>query len=95
VNGLRQTMLYRVLYRPNLILGGERELVLFTALVCGGLAVSGMNLVSAVAGAGVWMVCLGLFRLMAKADPYMTKIYLRYLRINRYYPARSRPWRRD
>jgi type IV secretion system protein TrbD len=92
---LRRTPMYRVNWRPNLLLGGERELVLITALACGGLAVSGMNLVSAVTGGGVWLVCIGLFRLMAKADPHMTQVYLRQLTHQRFYPARSRPWRRD
>lgn len=92
---LRHIPVYRVLYRPNLFLGGERELVLITAIACGGVAVAGMNIVSAVVGAAVWLTCIGLFRLMAKADPYMTKVYRRQLVLQQYYPARSRPYRRD
>ena len=92
---LRHTAVHRVLHRPNLFLGGERELVLITAIACVGVAVSGMNLVAFGVGLGVWAFCIGLFRMMAKADPYMSKVYLRYLRYQPHYPARSRPFRRD
>ena len=90
--GLRRTPLHRALHRPNLILGGERELVLTTGLVAGGLAAASVNLVAAVVGAGIWFGCIGLLRLMAKADPQMSRVYRRQLRYRPYYPARSRPF---
>ena len=43
---LRRTPFRRVLHRPNLFLGGERELTLSTAVVAVALAVTGQNLVS-------------------------------------------------
>jgi type IV secretion system protein TrbD len=92
---LRRTAIHRALHRPNLVLGGERELVLITAILCSGVAVSALNLVSGVVAAAVWLVSVPLFRMMAKADPYMSKIYLRQLRYPTYLPARSRPCRRD
>jgi type IV secretion system protein VirB3 len=91
----RRTPIYRALYRPNLILGGERELVLLSALLCGGIAVSGLNLVSIAIGLSVWLLSLAGLRLMAKADPHMSKIYLAFLRYRPYYPARSRRTRID
>ncbi len=95
MSDLRRTPLSRALYRPNLFLGGERELVLIMAILCAGVAVSSLNAVAIAIGLGVWIVCLGLFRLMAKADPQMTLVYLRSLKTQRSYPARSRPFRRD
>ena len=92
---LRRLTFHRVLHRPNLFLGGEREPALMTAIVAGGLAVSGMNMVSFVVGAAVWFGSVPLLRWMAKADPQMTKVYLCQLRYRSYYPARSRPWRTD
>jgi type IV secretion system protein VirB3 len=92
---LRRTPLHRALYRPNLILGGERELVLITAIICGGVAVSGLNLVSAAIGVAVWLIAIALLRMMAKADPRMSKVYLRHLRFAAYYPPRSRPFRKE
>ena len=92
---LRRLPFYRVLHRPNLFLGGEREPALVTAIVAGGLAASGMNAVSLLIGAIVWFACIPLLRWMAKVDPYMTRIYLRQLPYRGYYPARSRPFRTD
>ena len=88
---LRHTPVYRALWRPNLVLGGERELVLITAIACGGVAASGLNFVSAGIGFAVWLITLGLLRMMAKADPSMSRVYLRWLQYRPYYPARSRP----
>jgi type IV secretion system protein VirB3 len=83
--------IYRALWRANLIAGGERELVLIAAIVCGGVAVSGLNFVSAAIGGAVWLIILMFLRMMAQADPNMSKVYLRHLRYRPYYPARSRP----
>ena len=43
---LRRLPFHRVLHRPSLFLGGEREPALMTLILAGGLAVSGMNTVS-------------------------------------------------
>jgi type IV secretion system protein VirB3 len=92
---LRRTAIHRALYRPNLFLGGERELVMITAVVCTGLPVSSLNLIAAVVGLGLWILLTGIFRMMAKADPYMSRIYRRQLQYAGYYPARSRASRLD
>jgi type IV secretion system protein TrbD len=93
MTALRRTSLHRALHRPNLFLGGERELVLITAIVCGGVAVSALNFVAIAVGAGVWLFAIGLLRMMAKADPQMSRIYLRQVGYRSYYPACSRPAR--
>jgi type IV secretion system protein VirB3 len=90
MSGLRRSVLHRVLYRPNLILGGERELVMFTALLAGGLAVSAQNLIATAISLFIWFICIAFLRLMAKADPYMSRVYMRQLRFGPYLPARSR-----
>ena len=92
---LRHLPFHRVLHRPNLFLGGEREPALLTLLVAGGLAVSGLNTVSFLVGAALWFTAIPVLRWMAKADPHMSKIYLRHIRYRGYYPARSRPYRAE
>ena len=92
---LRLTPIHRALHRPNLILGGEREPVLITAIICAGVAVSALNLVAIGIGGLVWLVAAFCLRTMAKADPYMSKVYRRQLGFPAYLPARSRPARRD
>jgi type IV secretion system protein TrbD len=92
---LRHHSFHRVLYRPNLFLGAEREPAMLTLLIAGGLAVSGMNMVSFLVGAALWFTAIPLLRWMAKSDPHISKIYLRQMRYRGYYPARSRPYRTE
>lgn len=90
---LRRTPFFRVLHRPRLFLGGEREPTLMMAIVAAGLAVSGQNLVTFAVAALLWFGCIGIFRQIAKADPQMSRVYLRQIKYRGYYPARSRPYR--
>lgn len=90
---LRQTPFHRALHRPHLIMGGERELMLFSMLVAGGLAVSGLNLVTLGIGATLWLICAQVLRRMAKADPQLSAVYLRQLKYRHYYGPFSRPLR--
>ena len=92
MSGLRRTPFHRVLHRPNLVLGSERELALFAALLTGGLAFSALNLVAGAVGLGVWCGGIALLRMMAKADPHMSRVYVRHIRYRAYYPARARPF---
>jgi type IV secretion system protein TrbD len=92
---LRHLPFHRVLHRPGLFLGGEREPALMTLIVAGGLAIAGMNAASFLVGGALWFSAIPALRWMAKADPQMTKIYLRQLRYRGYYSARSRPFRAE
>lgn len=89
---LRRLPFHRVLHRPGLFLGGEREPVMMTAVVAGSVAVAGMNTVSLATGAILWFGSLPLFRWMAKADPQMVKVWRRHRKYRGYYAARSRPF---
>jgi type IV secretion system protein TrbD len=54
-----------------------------------------MNTVSFLVGAALWFSAIPVLRWMAKADPHMSKIYVRHIRYRGYYPARSRPYRAE
>lgn len=90
---LRRTPFYRVLYRPRLVLGGDRELVLFSLIIAGGLVFAGQNLVSIGVAAVLWFGVVAVLRQIAKADPQMRPVYLRHRGYAGYYAARSRPAR--
>jgi type IV secretory pathway TrbD component len=92
---LQRAKIHRAGIRPNLFLGGDRELVLFTALIAFILSVPSFQWQSITAGIALWLAALFLLRQLAKADPRMRQIYLRQLRYRRYYPARSRPYREN
>lgn len=95
MRGRRRTPIQRSLYRPSDILGGERELVISSAGITFGLAFVSMNWVAWAFGVVGWLVCLWFLRQMGKADPLMSKVYLRQVKYAGYYPARSRHWRED
>ncbi|WP_443694909.1 conjugal transfer protein TrbD [Pseudomonas sp.] len=89
----RLTPFHRALHRPQQIMGGERELMLFSMLVAGGLIVSALNLVATAIGLVLWLICVHSLRKMAKADPELSKVYIRQLKYGHYYGPFSRPYR--
>ena len=89
----RLTPFHRALHRPQQIMGGERELMLFSMLIAGGLTVSALNITAMLIGGVIWLVCVYGLRKMAKADPNLSKVYLRQLRYAPYYAPFSRPYR--
>jgi type IV secretory pathway TrbD component len=95
MSNLRRSPFHRVLHRPNLFLGGERNLVMSTLVICGGFAISSQSWWAAGIAAVVWFVTIGCFRQMAKIDPYLSNIYLRHIKYQSYYAPRSRPARID
>ena len=92
---LRQSPIHRSGIRAHLLLGADRELVLFSGLLVAALTVTSFQAVSIVTGIVIWTVSLFLLRQMAKADPRMRDVYQRHLLYRRYYPARSRPYRKN
>jgi type IV secretion system protein TrbD len=94
MNLLQRIKIYRVLWRSQLFLGGERELVLMLSVISTALIINGMNLPSMVVGVLVWMLGMPALRWMAKFDPQFSQVYRRSLKYKRYYPARSRPYRK-
>ena len=52
-----------------------------------------LTTVSALLGTVIWIVVVGLLRMMAKADPLMRRVYLRHIRYRPYYRPTSTPWR--
>ena len=92
---LRYTTFHRVLHRPNLFLGCDRELVLIMLLLCIALIATSGNVFAMLFGCSVIFIGLPTLRKMALADPGMRKIYLRQLKYLGFYPARSRAFRID
>ncbi len=90
---LRRIPIRRVANRPNLFMGGDREIVMFVGLMAGALIFSAQNLIATIYGIGLWFSALFLLRLMAKADPQLRQVYLRHRKYKAYYPAKSRPYR--
>jgi type IV secretion system protein TrbD len=81
--------------RPNLFLGGDRELVMFCGLLSAILVFAAQDWFALLFGMGLWFLSLKGLRMVAKADPFMRAVYLRQRRYKAYYPAHSTPFRKN
>jgi type IV secretory pathway TrbD component len=90
---LRRVPIYRSGHRHNLFMGGDRELVMFSALVAAALVFCAQEWLAALFGVSLWTAALWCFRKMAKADPLQRHVYMRHRRYRAYYPPRSTPFR--
>lgn len=90
---LQRVRIHRALSRPNLLFGADRELVLVTGLAAVILIFVVLTPISAVVGVAIWMLVIGLLRMMGKVDPLMRKVYLRHLRYRPSYRPTASPWR--
>jgi type IV secretory pathway TrbD component len=76
--------------RPNLLLGGDREMVLVFAILAAMLVFAVMKWWSVVAGVVLWLTAVGVLARMGKADPLLRRVYIRHIRYRDFYPAKSR-----
>lgn len=91
---LVRSRIHRALSRPNLLLGADRELVLLTGLAAAILIFVVLTWYAALLGIAIWIVVVGLLRMMAKADPMMRRVYARHITYRPHYRPTSTPWRR-
>lgn len=88
---LTKVSVYRVTSRPNLFLGGDRELVMFTGIISTALIFALQTFSTIVVGALFWMFAIFVLRLMAKYDSHLRQIYLRDIKYQKYYAPDSSP----
>ena len=88
-NGPREVVVHQSVNKPNLVLGGDRELVLVAILVSFSLGFSlatwwgiGLSVV-------FWVAAMATLQRMGKADPLLRHTYLRHIRYRSFYPAKS------
>lgn len=92
---MRHAPIHQSLLRDDLVLGGERDPVLYAGVLAVIIFVNGMSLSGTVLALIVWFASLTALRRMARADPMMSKVWMRHIRQQAYYPAHSSPWIRD
>ena len=85
----RRIPIHRSLNRPNLLLGGERELVLMAMLCAALVCFTASSLLQLGIGVALWMTAQTGLVLMAKADPNMRDVYVRHVKYRAFYSARS------
>ncbi len=90
VTPLRKVSVHRSLIRPILLGGAERELVIinmtFVIALIFGVGLNKFTIISA-----LFMAIVGQFVLveMGKRDPMTSRVYMRHIKYNEFYPAHS------
>ncbi len=90
---IRRIPVHQALHRPNLVLGAERELAMSSVLISLLVGIGGMTAISAAASFSFWLVGIFVLRRMAKADPLMSKVWMRHVKQQDFYSARASRWR--
>lgn len=81
--------IYKFGWRPVLFLGADRELTLCLGLICGVVIFYSFSPIPIILALSVFLISHYLFRLMAKTDPLMRKVYLKHIKYQSFYPAKS------
>ena len=85
----RETVIHQSANRPHLILGGDRELVLFAGLTAVCLAFTLATWWGVTIGIVFWLGSIAVLSRMGKADPLLRHVYLRHIKYKPFYPAHS------
>lgn len=85
----RETLIHQSANRPHLILGGDRELVLFAGLTAACLGFTLSTWWGVLIGIVFWLAAVAVLSRMGKADPLLRHVYLRHIRYGAFYPAKS------
>ncbi len=88
-NKPREIVIHQSCNRPNLLLGGDRELVLGSAMMSAMLAFALATWWGVVSGIALWIFAVAVLSRMGKSDPLLRQAYIRHIRYRPYYPAKS------
>jgi type IV secretory pathway TrbD component len=84
-----ETPLRGSLNRPQLIAGGDRELVLVTLVLGAVVIASGMSAISFAVGLGFVLVTISALRKMGSVDPLLRHVFNANRKYRDFYPAKS------
>jgi len=85
----REILIHPSVHRPRLILGADRELVIALGLICSILIFGLVTWWSASLGVALWLIGVWLLGRIGKEDPLMRPIYLRHIKYQPFYRAKS------
>ena len=89
LNGPREVKFHQSANRHNMLMGGDREMVLTSALLSAILIFSIGRWWGIPLGLAIWATSVALLSRLGKADPLMRQIYLRHRTYQSFYPAKS------
>jgi type IV secretion system protein TrbD len=85
----REIVVHQSANRPNLLLGGDRELVLLVAILAASLIFVIATWWGILIGVLFWVASVSVFRRMGKADPMLRQVYARHVKYQPFYMAKS------
>ncbi|MDR0549483.1 MAG: VirB3 family type IV secretion system protein [Deltaproteobacteria bacterium] len=77
---MSQEIIHKSLHRPQLFLGVDRELCMYTILISCVVGICGYNLICITSSIVFFVVAMRYLRLWAKKDPLLRDVFLRYVR---------------
>ena len=86
----REIVIHQSANRPHLLLGGDRELVLFAALMSAMLIFALVTWWGIVAGIAIWIGAVATLSRMGRFDPMLRQVYVRHVKYRAFYPAKGR-----
>lgn len=86
----REIVIHQSANRPNLLLGGDRELVLMAGMMAAVLVFVIATWWGLVGGIVLWVAAVAVLSRMGKADPLLRQVYVRHVRYQAFYAAKSR-----
>ncbi|MCZ2076317.1 MAG: VirB3 family type IV secretion system protein [Bryobacterales bacterium] len=85
----REILIHQSCNRHNLLLGCDRELVLFSALLSAMLIFALVTWWGIVVGIVLWLAAVAVLSRMGKADPMLRQVYIRHVKYRPFYAAKS------
>ena len=85
----REIVIHQSANRPHLLLGGDRELVLFAALMSAMLTFALVTWWGIVAGIAIWTGAVAILSRMGRFDPMLRQVYVRHVKYRAFYPAKG------
>ena len=85
----RELTIHPSMHRPRLILGADRELVIFVGLISAILVFALATWWTILAGILLWLAGVALLVRMGKEDLLMRNVYLRHVKYQAFYGAKG------
>jgi type IV secretion system protein VirB3 len=86
----REILIHQSANRPHLLLGGDRELVLFAALMSALLMFALVTWWGIAAGIALWTSAIAVLSRMGRSDPMLRQVYIRHVKYRPFYLAKGR-----
>src|SRR6267154_2745574 len=90
MNGPREVPFHESANRPQLLMGGDRELILASAILAAMLVFAVMKWWSILGGLVLWLITVVVHARMDNVDPLFHHVYIRHILYRDFYPANSR-----